>query len=229
MFALFDEFTFPQLPATYALAQARYAYLWGDAVRGLQYVMPIADYHFDLKIADDNFLYIRGMPFFSQTWAYAAAFFELKNELDALRMLTKKATRVLVDYDASPLENLVQAVTSGDFSPYMASPRRGSAYERTLTAVLLAQREITFDLAIEHLNEVRLTDNDFPWLADILLLARSEAAHRHSVDEAQRLVHEFLRRQPMLFEPDHAFNFRLLGYQETLRHAYQESRRRSAG
>ena len=55
MLELFDLFRFPSLPAAYGLAQARYAYLWGEFARGISYVDPILEAHFDLKVADDTF------------------------------------------------------------------------------------------------------------------------------------------------------------------------------
>ena len=115
MFQLFDEHPFPSLPASYAFAQARYAYLWNDFDRGLSYVKPILKAHFDLNIADDTFLYIRGMPFFGQTWAYFAAFYELKGDLEPAVQLTQDAKRQLIEYDTSHLEKFLIAVRSADF------------------------------------------------------------------------------------------------------------------
>jgi hypothetical protein len=225
MFQLFDEHKFPNLPASYAFAQARYAYLWNDFDRGLQYVEPILRAHFDLKIADDTFLYIRGMPFFSQTWAYLAAFYELKGDLGLAVQLTKDAKHKLTDYDVSHHQRLLTAVRSSDYSQFIAELRRGTAYERTRAAVLLAQHQPTPEESHRTLDDVQLTDDDFPWLADILLLERAEIAHRHALSTEDDLLAQFLGREAMLFEPDHAFNFRLLPYQETLKERYQRSRR----
>jgi tetratricopeptide (TPR) repeat protein len=46
-FALFDRFVFPAVPAVYALAAARYAYLWNEFTRGTVYVLPIFDAYFE--------------------------------------------------------------------------------------------------------------------------------------------------------------------------------------
>ena len=57
--------------SNYTLVTARYAYLWGRPDKGAEYLQPIVDAYFDLGIVDDNFLYMRGMPFFSETcWAF---------------------------------------------------------------------------------------------------------------------------------------------------------------
>jgi tetratricopeptide (TPR) repeat protein len=114
MFQLFDDHRFPSLPASYAFLQARYAYLWDDFDRGLRYVEPILQAHFNLKIADDMFLYMRGMPVFSQTWAYLAAFYELKGDLGLAVQLTQDARHKLIDYDFSEHERLLTAVRSSD-------------------------------------------------------------------------------------------------------------------
>lgn len=42
------------------------------------------------------------------------------------------------------------------------------------------------------------------------------------------VVKDFVEHQPYLFEPNHAFDFRLLSYQERLKTGYQENRRRRA-
>jgi hypothetical protein len=39
------------------------------------------------------------------------------------------------------------------------------------------------------------------------------------------LIDNFFARQALLFEPDHAVNFRLLAYQEYLKQLYQSRRR----
>lgn len=99
MFALFDLFRFPSIPASYGLAQARYAYLWGAFARGISYVEPILEAHFRLQVADDTFLYLRRMPFFSQTWAYLAALAELLGDLGVVQDQTDRAKAILKDYD----------------------------------------------------------------------------------------------------------------------------------
>ncbi len=68
MFECFDKALFPKVPAQYALAEARYAYLWGRPEKGWSYVEPLMPVYFDLKILDTTFLHIQGLPFFQQTW-----------------------------------------------------------------------------------------------------------------------------------------------------------------
>lgn len=116
MFGLFDRYRFPALPASHALAESRYAYLWGDIDRAVSYVEPVLEMHFKLGIADDTFLYIRGMPFFGQTWAYLAAFYELRRDLSALETITERAASGLKDYDVSTQRRFLESLRTGDFS-----------------------------------------------------------------------------------------------------------------
>jgi hypothetical protein len=72
---------------------------------------------------------------------------------------------------------------------------------------------------------VELTATDHAWLADIRTLARAELFHRFGMlDREQAELSEFWPRQAMLFEPNHAFNFGFIDYQETLKPQYQSQR-----
>lgn len=225
MFGLFDRAVFPSLPARQALWQSRYAYLWGDLTRAVSYVEPVLEAHFQLGNADDTFLWIRGMPFFSETWAFMAAFAELMGDLDRLDAMTQRAASELKDIDVSYLTDFVSCMKTKDFSRYEAFLNRGTGYERTRAAAIHASRQNEYSEAQETLASVKLADNDFPWLADILLLVSCEAAHRCEPNAEADLLEKFFRRQQLLFEPHHAVNFRLLQYQELLKPIYQARRR----
>jgi hypothetical protein len=225
MFALFDAYRFPSIPASHALAQARYAYLWSDLRRAHAYIAPIFEAYWKLRITDDTFLYLRGLPFFSQTWAYSAAFRELDGQLEQLEEETRQLASKLADFDVAPAVKFVQAVRSDDFSAYVQEPRRGTAYERTRAAAFVSVGMATHAEAAAVLDDVRLSENDFPWLSDMVLLARCVAASRSNDPGEESLIAAFFKRQPLLFEPDHAFNFRVLAYQEKLKVRYQQQRR----
>jgi hypothetical protein len=93
MFELFDACRFPKVPASHALVQARYAYLWDDLSRAESYIEPIFEAYWSLGIVDDTFLYIRGLPFFTQTWAYLAAFLELGGSARRARSENKTGSK----------------------------------------------------------------------------------------------------------------------------------------
>jgi hypothetical protein len=225
MFGLFDRYRFPALPAIHALAESRYAYLWGDIDRAVSYVEPVLEMHFKLGFADDMFLHTRGMPFFGQTWAYLAAFYELRRDLSTLETITERAASGLKDYDVSTQRRFLESLRTGDFSQYTATPNYGTGSERARAAVILTQHSTTLDGANSFLDAVQFSTSDFPWLSDIILLARCEAAHRLDPAVEPALIDSFFARQPLLFEPDHAVNFRVLAYQEYLKQLYQSRRR----
>lgn len=236
MIELFDRFRFPEIPSGYALAQARYAYLWDLPEKALQYTLPILEAYHSLGVADDNFLYMRDLPFFGQTWSYLGAFLELTNGLPRLRGITEEAQRRLSDYDFERLLFFLGCVESGDFSGFVERRKRAAADARergfpsgylAMQATVMESREAdSVDLAEEVLATVELGEGDFPWLEDIRLLARCTAAERANDLEREAALRErFLDCQWLLFEPDHAFNFRLLGYQEKLKRHYRERKR----
>jgi hypothetical protein len=79
--------------------------------------------------------------------------------------------------------------------------------------------------ALAELEAVKLTPDDHAWLADVRTLARAELFHRlDMLDREQSALAEFWPRQAMLFEPNHAFNFGFIDYQETLKPHYQSQR-----
>ncbi len=225
MFDLFDRTSFPKLPASHALAQSRYAYLWGDINRAIAYVEPILEMHCQLGIADDTFLYIRRMPSFGQTWAYMAAFHELQGDLSRLEAITQNAAAHLQHDDLSQYVDFLSCMKAKDFSRYATRIQHGTSYERVSAAVILSLGEKSYLHARDILDSVQLPDSDSPWLHDILLVAKCEAAHRCEPSAEPELVERFFLHQPLLFEPDHAVNFRILGYQEHLKPLYQARRR----
>lgn len=235
MLECFDRALFPKVPAQYALAQARYAYLWGRTDKGWSYVEPLIPVYFKLKILDTTFLHIRGLPFFEQTWAYLAAFSQLDGNFGKLNDLTRRAEAECHDLDFDYLKAELAGFQSGDFA-FLKEKLRSSiqasksgnfpfGYQAMRLNVLLAQEASDSQEAARFLDSVALAENDFPWLDDIRLLAKCEQAHKvgNSAQETA-LQAQFLARQPFLFEPDNAINFNLLRYQENLKDRFRKTR-----
>lgn len=227
-FELFRTCIFPEVPCEYALAQARYAYIWGRYDDGQLFIRPFFDAYKKIKILDDHFLYVRGLPFFGRWWAYLAAFAILSGKLNELESVTKFVTKNCHDYDFDYLQLELQAYR--DDKPghllEVTEKRLGTepegnfptGYARMRIAVIRARATTSFEDAKGLLVSVKLSEQDFPWLEDIRTLALAEAAHRFGeVLLEQEHVVAFLKRQPMLFEPDIALNFHLLRYQENLK------------
>lgn len=98
-FVLFRTCVFPEVPREYALAQARYAYLCGRYADGLAFIQPFYMAYKQVKILDDHFLYVRGLPFFGRWWAYFAAFSILAGNTDELEAVTEFVSKNCHDYD----------------------------------------------------------------------------------------------------------------------------------
>jgi len=238
MLALFDRALFPKVPGAYALTQARFAYLWGRPDKALSYIEPILPAYFDLKSLDDHYLYVRGIPFFNQIWAYVAAFCTLAKDLRALKSFTARAEKKCSDFDFDTLKIELKAVETGDYSGVKAMLGKSIVeyrknewpvgYISMRYQVLESQGETDLAEAGRALGSVVLGEHDFPWLDDMRLLAECELVRRagDSAREAE-LQARFLERQPLLFEPDHALHFNLLAYQESLKPLYQQTRKRN--
>src|SRR5262249_46818564 len=76
------------------------------------------------------------------------------------------------------------------------------------------------------LAETLLSERDFPWLTDVILIHRARIANVIGrPNEEKQLIKIFIERQPRLFEPDHAANFGFVKYQETIKPLYKQARR----
>lgn len=236
MLQCFDKAKYPRVPPQYALAQARYAYLWNMHDKGWAYVESLIPVYFDLKILDTTFLHIRGLPFFEQVWAYLAAFSQLRGNFDALTTLTEKAAAQCSDCDFDYLKMEHKAYETGYVAPLkeklqtsIQESRKSNwpcGYQSMRLAIIQAQQSEPAQEGNAILDAVALTSKDFPWLDDMRVLAKCELARRLGDREQEsRLQEDFLRRQPLLFEPDNAINFNLLKYQETLKYLFQRTRK----
>jgi hypothetical protein len=227
-FALFRECRFPEIPREYAFTQARYAYLWNRYDEGRQFISPFLEAYKKLKILDDHFLYVRGLPFFNEWWSYLAAFSVLSGQWEELEEVTQWVTKKCHDYDFDTLQ--VELAAHRDDKPELLIP----ALEKRLAgipsgsfptgsirmnlAVAKARNASTLGSAEEVLDSVELAEDGRAWLKDIRTLAKAQAAHRfHQPALENEHIAAFLARQPMLFEPNIALDFHLLRYQELLK------------
>jgi tetratricopeptide (TPR) repeat protein len=231
MFECFDRCSFPNVSSQHMLVAARYAYLWNRPDKGAAYVQPIAEMYFKLRVADDHFLYVRGMPFFSQTWEYLVAFAWLRKDFRPTDQYIERAAKELTDYDFPVVRRFYQCVKSDDYGPEIEGlearlktwdSRFSSGYLRARLAALKARLAGSIGNALAALDEVRLDTNDFPWLADVVTIHRAWAHWRSGNGDGEATeVDRFFARQPLLFEPNHAVSFAFLPYQETLKSRFQ--------
>jgi hypothetical protein len=227
-FRLFRTCRFPDIPREFALAQARYAYLWDRYDDGFLFLRPFFDHYKRLKILDDHFLYVRGLPFFSRWWSYLAAFSILKGDLKELERVTAYVTKKCGGYDFAFLNRELRAHCD-DRPELLLDPleerlksaaawRLPSGWTRMNIAVIKARTAPSVEATREILFGVALSKEELPWLKDIRAIALAEAAGRFgdSAREHEQLE-AFLACQPMLFAPDIALDFHLLRYQECLK------------
>jgi hypothetical protein len=253
MAAYFWHVRLEQVGSPTVLAMARYYYLWNRGEQGQVVMQAIFDRYYDLKIADDMFLYMRGLPMFDEAFGYRATFARLAGKLDQARWELARAKSELSDLDVGGYELSLEATATGNWAPVLVDLERvlKSVDAQTPTGQLrmkraiLRCRAVSPPLAAEaprnfppplagegrvgaslaELDAVRLTPADHPWLADIRTLAKAELYHRFEMpDREQEALVEFWPRQPMLFEPNHAFHFGFIDYQETLKPHYQSHR-----
>lgn len=229
MAELFRSCRFPQISSRHLLAASRYCYLWNQIDDAVSLLQPLFNAYFELGVADDHFLYMRGLPFFGETWSYHLCYSILRRDFQEIEELTRRAKANLRDYDFDRLVLFLECSKSGDFLPWMqkleaelgqADARFPNGYQRIQLAALKSLREPTSS----HL-AVTLNERDFPWLGDVLLIHQARVANvvgDHS--EEERLINTFFQRQPLLFEPDHAANFAFVEYQENLKPPYQRSK-----
>lgn len=231
MFEYFDQALFPAIHASYALAEARYAYLRNRTDKGRAYIAPFLPLYLKLKILDPTFLHLRGLPLFEQVWANLAAFSQLDLDFTHLEDLTRKVEATCHDVNIDTLKAELTAHRDGNFTAMKERIRAAigqcdayklpHGYHALRLTILLAQETADAQNAERLLDSVVLSEKDFPWLDDMRLLARCELAHTTGDSNRETaLRQQFLARQPLLFEPDNAINFNLLRYQETLKDAY---------
>lgn len=226
-FPLFDDCLFPAVSREFTLAMSRYAYLFSEYERGIKYLNRFFEIYKEVKILDDHFLYVRGLPFFGTVWSHLAAHCVLSDNEETLKSVTLDISNCCHDYDFDFLKIELEAILNNDFKNLIAPLHSRqdeirkyngpTSYNDLKIALFEAYSSKTLQESLDKINSVELSNNDFPWLEDIRTLAKAEAAHRFSDDSESELLASFLQNQSMLFEPDHAVSFGLLAYQEVIK------------
>ncbi len=227
----FRQAPFPKVSAHHTLAAVRYCYLRGRFADGLEFMRPLRDAYFKLGIADDTFLYIRGMPFAGSAFSTAACLHLLNGDAAGARSLLKRAMSGLSDCDLSDFPPLIDALDRREpgaavkaleslRAPHL-SDGPFSGFVALQIAVWRARTLNTMSEVDATLSRVTLSENDFPWLHDVRTLAYGEAYHRfNDAKQEESALRGFLEKQPMLFEPEWVFKFGFMTYQEHVRTSY---------
>ncbi len=227
-FREFDLCSFPQISRDFALAMSRYAYLNSEYERGIKYISPFFKHYLEVKILDDHFLYVRGLPFFGQAWNYLATHCILGNQIPYLKLTTEKIVGICHDYDFDFLNAELSAYATRDLSALLNYLKKRledtqkyngpTGYPRLKIAIFESFGLESCEAALSHIDAIELGKEDFPWLEDIRLLAKAKIAFKFKAEELEDdYRRKFLSKQRLLFEPDHAISFGLLDYQEHLK------------
>ena len=220
----------------YTLEIARYLYLWNFLKEAQSAIQWIFDAYYEQGIADDNYLHMRNLPFYSVSFGHRATYAVLLGRPhDAVSEL-ERSKRDLDDLDIGAVEPALKSSISGDRTPLLKhltdrlsteDSRSGMGYLALMKAVHESRMARSPSEADATLDKVSLTSLDFQWLEDVRLLAKCEVAHRfRNRPEEARLSETFFLKQARLFEPDHAFTF---GFMRRLFEIPPASRAREIG
>jgi len=91
MIDLFRGCQFPKISSRHLLTASRYCYLWQRIDDAVHFLSSIFDAYFTLGTADDHFVYIRGLPFFGETWSYYLCYSILSGDLHEIEGFTRRA------------------------------------------------------------------------------------------------------------------------------------------
>jgi tetratricopeptide (TPR) repeat protein len=120
MAACFDRVPLKDVGGAGVLAISRYYYLWNPLELGQQSIQPIFDRYYELKIADDMFLYMRGLPMFDVSFGCRATFAKLAGRIEQARSELARARLELSDVTFDHYELDLEATATGKWEPVLA-------------------------------------------------------------------------------------------------------------
>jgi tetratricopeptide (TPR) repeat protein len=214
---------------TAVISASNYCYLWDALEDAVALRDQIFTAYFSLRIADDHFLYTRGLPFFSEAYGAQAALLVLSGNGNAAKDLLERSETHLSDLYGTEKERLTLEATLGQptgLLEYLADEARSDVEAALRLATWRARGTDQRAQAEQWLESVTLGNDARPWFEDVRLLAMIAAARRAGeLREDDPRIADFLGRQPALFEPEHAFHFGLLDEQEVQKERYRARRR----
>ena len=218
------------VPSQMVMAIVRYCYLWGSFDEGQRHLQQLLDVYGELVIADDTFVFIRGLPFVSEVLSTKAAVALLAGQEAAARKTLQWAETRLADIDLESDRLLLEAWMGADWRPLLESLRRtleaghaSGGYVRMMVAAIESRDSQSINEGQASLDAVQLGHDDRGWLDDIRTLAKYGLSVRFGDSVLRDAASaELFEKQPLLFEPHHAYAFGLLDVQEPLRLEYQQ-------
>ncbi|MBD3193454.1 MAG: hypothetical protein GF317_00250 [Candidatus Lokiarchaeota archaeon] len=214
----------------------RLYYLWDYYVEGIELIQKVLNMYYEVGTIDDHFLSIRGYPTYRETIANLAVFSNFLKKPEIAFNELEKAKRNFEDYPFQLLEPELNRFMFGNWNEEMEQLETELKQLRqqnsplgenlTLQALIKARKANSYEQAIKFLDSVKLSSSDFPWLKDLISLGKAESADKFNKSiEEEKFQKEFLKEQPLLFEPYHVLLFGIDIYQEKLKKIYQKEQR----
>ena len=206
---------------------AKVFYLWSEYEDGLAIIRSIFTAYYEFGTVDDNFLYMRGFPFYSETFGYLAVFAKLLNKNYLAREELEKAKKNFIQDDFSSLDTNLAAFVTNDWTSILNNIDSSLKNEEldaihgmsiVLRALIISRKASSYEDSIKILDNTNLPEDSFSWLPDVLLLAKAEIANKYNnIDDENHYLNQFWENQPSLLEPNHVYTFGLDEYQEKLK------------
>lgn len=226
-FSLFARCEFPALPREFTMMIIRYAYLYDRRALALEYLDQFLPGFKQLKILDDHFLYVRGMPFFGSWLGDVLAVSMLQKDFTYVDDVLKWVKANASDYHEESIAASVEYAKTGDFSALVnqsnsylaeyAGSQMPMGFHLARVAVGGARDAKNYEDAIQVLDRLTVGANDHQWLNDMLILAKYELSQSYKrTDALDGYEFDFMARQSLLFEPNLVLSFGMVGTQEEL-------------
>ena len=230
---IFNRLAVQSVEPEQLLILARIYYLWDQVEDGLKVMDKLLKQYHEIGICDPHFLMIRGFPTYSSVFGTYTVFAKMARKPQLAQEELDYASKNLENVNLQGLEKKMHAFLDGDLSESLTSYGQESqmdgwqGYLSIVEALIKSRQQDSLQGAVDILSSIEFSENDHKWLGDVILLGKAEASYKFKAyEEETAFQKEFLKRQPMLFEPYHVFNFCFDEYQERLKRAYQNSTRK---
>ncbi|MHA1917628.1 MAG: tetratricopeptide repeat protein [Candidatus Ranarchaeia archaeon] len=217
------------------LMVSRLYYLWDFYREGLEISQNLLEIYHNLKIVDDHFLLTRGYPSYKEVFANFTIFSLAIEKPNLAKKKLEYAKQNLTDFPFERLEPTLKAITSENWDQVFQDLEKEKQEIKKFNgttevqdihqALIMSRKEKTYEEAINHLNSIDIKLDENNWLNHLILFGKAEAANKHKNKQEKQLQEKFLKKQPLLFEPHHIFNFGLFEYQEKLKKKYKKTKK----
>lgn len=236
----FDKARYPGVTGHHILTKSRYCYLWDEYEKAIAYLNELfSSGAYDTVYEEmEHYLGIRHFPWYSALLGHLASLCILTDNLNEFLLFLTKNPSFASFYKDSDLEFYIECYRKKNFNPLIKDLKSAiaqkkrmdepSGYHEMRCAVLEAQNASDPEKAEKILASVELKVTDSDWLEDMRTLALGDLMYRTSdFSTEKKLQKSFLKKQPLLLEPEIVIHFNLLQYQERLKKLYRDGKRKN--